>query len=68
MYKSYTLKLLTESGPLVLIDIEEFVFAKKYLYWCTSLGEVGRIERSTIISASRLVDIDKYTSIKMKQF
>lgn len=68
----YILKLETKLGPIVLEDLDEYVFAKKYLYYSKDEnGEdcVGRIPREVIYKAFRLLKgSSKWIEIKMKQF
>lgn len=67
--KSYTLKLETRVGTLMIENILEFIFAKRYLYYSTMDDKVSRIKRSTIHKAYRLISgSTKWVEVRMRLF
>lgn len=67
--KLYSIKLCTKLGEVILEDIVEYVFAKRYIYYSNSKDQVGRIPRETVSHAYRLIsDSSKWVEIKMKIF
>ena len=76
--KGYTLKLETKCGSMILDNLDEYVFAKKYLYYSKlpnldaekkDEGSVGRVPRGIVNKAFRLLKgSSKWVEIKMKQF
>ena len=65
----YTIKLDTEVGEIIVDNVEEYVFAKKYLYYSLMNNEVGRIPRSRIRKAFRKFrGSSRWIKIHAKQF
>ncbi len=67
--KLYSIKLETKVGDIKIEGVEEYVFAKKYMYYSTIDDDVGRIVRSNIFKAFRqLRGSTKWVEIKPRQF
>lgn len=52
----YTLKIQTNLGEVVVENVLEFVFGKRFLYYSTEDDKVGRISRSSIQKSYRQLE------------
>ena len=67
--KVYSIKIETRKGEYILDNVEEYVFCRKYMYYCTTDDTISAIPRGMIIDAyRRLEGTNDWLKIRMKQY